>query len=224
MQAKTAFTLHARRYGDSSLLVELFTEDEGRVTCIAKGALRGKRATVNQPFQRFDVDLRGRGEVLTLARAEALGTPIRLVGKDLYCGLYVNELLLKLTARQDPFPSLFTDYAATLEALATAPVVEPVLRQFELQLLQALGLGLNLDEDIAGAPLVPDKMYTYRFGQGLEQTAVSSGQGCSGQAVIALRECHLDGRTEMREARWLMRRVLDYHLDGRPLRTRELFR
>jgi DNA repair protein RecO (recombination protein O) len=219
-----AYALHTRRHGDTSLLIELFTRETGRMACIAKGALRGRAATGVQPFQPLAVNLRGRGEVRTLAQAEPAGASHRLSGRTLYCGLYLNELLMKLTAREDAFPVVFDGYAATLSALAAGGAPDRLLRRFELQLLQSIGLGLDLDEDIHGQPVQPDSRYTYCQGQGLQPVAPGHLDGCSGRTIIALRDGSFSGQGQTREARSLMRQVLDFHLDGRPLRTRDLFR
>jgi DNA repair protein RecO (recombination protein O) len=162
--------------------------------------------------------------VRTLTHAEAVGAARRLHGRSLYCGLYLNELLLKLTAREDPFPGVFDAYAEALSALADGKPPDHLLRLFELQLLQALGFGLNFDEDIDGQPVQPDVRYTYRAGQGLQPVSADDVNGFSGRTILALRDNRLSGLEQTREARALMRRVLDFYLDGRPLRTRELFR
>ena len=97
MQA--AYVLHTRRYGDSSLIAELLTREEGRTACMAKGVLRSRTSGLCvESFRPLLVTLRGRGEVLTLSRAEPAGAPLSLKGRRLYCGLYLNELLVKRPA------------------------------------------------------------------------------------------------------------------------------
>ena len=94
-----------------------------------QGALASKRAAGRvQPFQPLLVSLRGRGEVQTLVAAEPAGPPVSLQGKQLYCGLYLNELLLKLTARADPNPPLFDDYAEALTLLSEESTADRTLR------------------------------------------------------------------------------------------------
>ena len=220
-----AYVLHGRRYGDSSLLVELLTRDLGRVVCVAKGVLRAKRPDSRvQPFQALQVDLRGRGEVQTLARAEPLDAPLPLSGRNLYCGLYLNELLIRLTARQDPHPRLFDDYASSVGELCRSGPVEPVLRRFEVRLMSHLGLGLILEHDHSGEPLVPDRRYVYDIDSGPRLATSDQGSTVTGSTLLALHGGRVDDRETLREARQLMRRIIDYHLDGRPLRSRELFR
>lgn len=216
------FVLHTRRYGDSSLITDLFTREQGRLAAVAKGALRARVERI-QPFQAYVAELRGRGEVLTLAKVEASAQPLALKGRTLYCGLYLNELLLKLTARQDACAALFDDYAAALSALNVDPDVEPILRRFEVRLLNHLGMGLILDSDVNGQSIESDQRYTYDVGQG-PLPASRSVDSVSGATLIALREDAALTADTIPEARRLMRQVLNHHLDGRPLRSRELFR
>ena len=222
---QAAYVLHSRRYGDSSLLVEILTRTQGRLACIAKGALRSARSETRiQAFQPLLIELRGRGEVLTLARAEAGGALQHLTGRRLYCGLYLNELLLKLTARQDPCTGLFDDYERALRDLPTASSAEPVLRRFEVRLLEHLGLGLALERDTHGQPIQADSRYTYDLDSGPNPSLGTGSAVISGATLLALRQGDFADGESLRQARMLMRRILDHHLDGRPLRSRELFR
>lgn len=219
------YVLHSRRYSDSSLLIELFVRERGRAVCIAKGALRRRKGgAVCQPFQQLAVEMRGRGEVTTLTRAEPLGAPVTLVGQRLYCGLYLNELLLRLTARDDAFPTLFDHYAEAVAQLGSDLPLEPVLRRFEVRLLGELGLGLSLDHDSAGRPIQPESLYTYDVTQGAIMQVSHKADCVRGLTLLALGHDKLTDDDVLHEARSLMRRVLDFHLDGRPLRSRELFR
>jgi len=222
---QAAYVLHTRRYGDSSLIVDLFTRGQGRVACIAKGALRSRRPDARmQSFQTLLVGLRGRGEVLTLTHAESGGAPQPFSGRNLYCGLYLNELVLKLTARQDACAGLFDDYALAIQGLSGAEQVEPVLRRFEVRLLSHLGLGLALELDNTGQPILADSSYTYDVDSGATLAGGERQNALSGRALLALRMGVFEDDACLQQARWLMRRVLDHHLDGRRLHSRELFR
>jgi DNA repair protein RecO (recombination protein O) len=221
----SACVLHSRRYGDTSLLVELFGPDLGRVACIAKGALSAKRNSVRlQPFQPLLVVLRGRGEVQTLAQAEASGSAPALAGRALFCGLYLNELLLKTTARGDPLPGLYKEYISTLRKLADLADVEPVLRRFEVALLGELGQGLELVVDDQGRPIEADARYVYRIDGGPMKAAVDASNSYPGTVYQALSTGVFETAEIQREARLFMREVLDHHLDGKPIRSRDLFR
>lgn len=220
-----AYVLHSRRYGDSSLIVDLLMRAQGRVTCIAKGALRARRSEVRlEPFQALFAVTRGRGEVATLVRAESAAAPLALRGRDLFCGLYLNELLTKLTARQDPVPGLFDDYALAIADLAAGVPTEPVLRRFEVRLLAHLGLGLLLEADNSGQPIVASNRYTYDMESGPIIALETDPHAVSGQTLLALSSGVFENDESIRQARLLMRRILNHHLDGRALRSRELFR
>lgn len=219
-----AYLLHSRRYRDSSLIVDLFTRERGRVACVARGALHAKsKLPVRHPFQLLTIGFRGRGDVTTLVAAEALAPPTSLSGRRLYCGLYLNELLLKLTARQDPYPAIFDNYAEALGRLHGGEPIEPVLRRFEVHLLEQLGLGLLLDHDTQGQSICPDSRYTYQIDAGPRPIGADDPQALSGNTLLALRSGRFDDASVLREARHLMRRVLDHHLGGQALRSRELF-
>ena len=222
---QTIYVLHSRRYGDSSLLVEMFGPDAGRVAGIAKGVLKGRRSGPNwQPFQPLLVELRGRGEVQTVGRCESAGPPLPLQGRAIYCGMYLNELLLRLTARHDPSPGLFTEYVGALERLSGNVPIEPVLRRFEVRLLGHLGLGLSLSRDTQGRPLISDSHYTYDVETGCALCRANEAGAVSGTTLLALASGEFPDADSLREARVLMRRVLNHHLDGKPLVSRELFR
>ncbi|MEQ8663018.1 MAG: DNA repair protein RecO, partial [Gammaproteobacteria bacterium] len=155
---ETAYVLHRRRYRESSLIVDLLTHERGRLAAVARGALRRKSqlAAVLQPLVPLSIETRGRGELLTLIHAEALAPAPPAQGERLYAVFYVNELVLRLTAAHDTLGAFFDTYRATLAALSGASPLEPVLRRFELALLEASGLGLELASEAHGrAPLDP---------------------------------------------------------------------
>jgi DNA repair protein RecO (recombination protein O) len=224
-----AYVLHSRRYRESSLIVEFLTRDHGRVAALAKGVLGGKRPRQQllQPFVPLLVAWRGLGDLSTLTAVEAAG-PLRFPqGNTLYCGLYVNELLLRLTQRGDPYSELFPAYALCLAELLQADNrnshLEPALRRFEVSLLQELGLGLSLTHDQQGRPLEPALQYRYDFQSG-PVVAQAGEHTVRGSTLIGLNAGELADAQELLEARRLMRRVLAHHLGGQALKSRELFR
>ena len=143
-----AYVLHRYDWSESSLILEVFTRHRGRVALVAKGA---KKHTSNfrpvllglQPL-RLSYTLAGSSsaDIHTLRGAEWAGGHIMPMGARLLSGLYINELLLRLLARDDPYAYVFDVYAALIKLLATQHdvVQEPALRAFELILLRELGL------------------------------------------------------------------------------------
>ena len=222
MQA--AYVLHTRRYGDSSLIAELLTREDGRIACVAKGALRSRKSGLCvELFRPLLVILRGRGEVLTLSGAEPAGLPLTLKGRRLYCGLYLNELLYRLTARADACPGLYDDYVQTIGLLAGTSSVEPLLRSFEVRMLSHLGIGLTLERDNSGQPVVAGYSYRYDVESGPVAAAGDSPDVVDGETLLALHSAQFNDTRVMKQARLLMRRIIDHHLEGRPLNSRQLF-
>src|SRR5512141_36397 len=157
------YVLHTYPYRETSLILQVWTEKHGRLGLVAKGARRPKSASraVLVPFQPLTLDWFGRGELRTLKTAEPTAPATPLAGQSLLSAFYLNELLLKLTTRDDPHEGLFAAYDDAINGLrlisrqARQDRVEPVLRRFELRLLQELGYALELTREAGGhAPIV----------------------------------------------------------------------
>jgi DNA repair protein RecO (recombination protein O) len=224
-----AFILHSRPYRDTSLLLEVFSEEYGRVGLVARGAraARSRQRGLLQPFQPLLLSWSARGELGTLNGAETAGAAVPLGGNGLYSGFYLNELLVRLLHRNDPHPELFPIYLEALRRLAQAPELEGVLRRFELGLLEALGYGLQLEQEAGGgAALEPDLLYDYQLERGPVPVAQGGGSGLtlSGRSLLALHELRLEDAQVLRDAKRLTRAALDLCLGGTPLKTREVIR
>jgi len=219
------FVLHRRDFGNTSLVLEIFSASHGRLPVIAKGAKRGKGAAAAslQSFRPLWLSWSGSGEVKTLLRSEPAGRAFELSGITLYCGFYLNELLLRTLGRGDPHAHLFAFYHSALTDLGTGLDVETVLRQFELRLLQELGYAGTLDRDADGQPVSSGCRYIHVPEVGL-RPAQTGDVGTSGATLLGLAGgTSLTGELA-REARAFMRDLLAPHLGGRPLKSRELFR
>lgn len=231
VDGQPAFVLHSTPFRETSLIVEVFTRDFGRLALLARGARRPRAAIrgLLMGFQPLDIGWAGKGEVKTLMKAEWGGGQPLLSGEALFCGYYLNELLIQLLPREDAHEALFVCYAAMLQRLAadsTGRAHEADLRCFEKALLQELGYGLMLNHDAAGQPIVADALYAYRMEQGpvrLRQ-GESAAQAIRGQTLLDLaREDFTDARTRS-EAKALMRTLLAYYLNGRELESRRIFK
>ena len=221
-----AYVLLKRPYSNTSLLLELFTPDFGRLAVIAKGARgkAGRHGGFLQPFVPLDVTWSGRGEVKTLLKSEAKGRSLLSRGRKLFCGFYLNELLTRLMQREDPHADLFEHYVVTLVALASTDEMEPLLRRFEVALLESIGYGMQLLAGREGEPVMPELQYHYAIEQGPLRTGADDASGISGETLLALagkRSFTLESSTEGRR---LMRRVMAHYLGDKPLKSRELFR
>jgi DNA repair protein RecO (recombination protein O) len=223
-----AFLLHRRPYTESSVLIDLFSRDHGRIVLIAKGArkLKSRWRGSLLPFQPLITAWSGRGEVKTVTGMEAEGPSYVLRGKALYCGYYMNELVLRLLHRFDPHEGVFDNYRSALALLSAEGDQERVLRIFEKQLLRDVGYGMHLVRDAdQGNPIEPGARYRYRPDAGPLQYSDTDHHGVPvhGATLLALEEeVEFDERTR-RESKRLIRSVLDYHLGGQVLRTRIVY-
>ena len=202
------------------MIVDVFTVENGRMAMVAKGAkrpasnLRGALLSL-QPIEAV---YSGRGEVKTLTAATWLPGQPWLTGQALMCGMYLNELLIKLLPREDPHPALFESYAATLMTLAESAEQSAILREFETTLLAELGYGLQLECDVkTGEPLKPDTLYRYDPMSGARESGM--GQLISGAALLALASGRFPTKQIAAEARDFVRTIIDFHMERRSMRT-----
>lgn len=231
VDGQPAYVLHTYPFRETSLIVEVFSRDFGRMALLARGARRPRAAIrgLLMAFQPLEIGWAGKGEVLTLMKAEWQGGQPLLAGEALFCGYYLNELLMHLLPREDAHEQLFDRYAEMLLRLAADPggkVREADLRSFEKALLQALGYGLTLGHDSAGEVVVAEGFYTYRMEQGPVRLdhAQEAAQVVSGKTLLDLEaEDFSDPRSRL-EAKQLMRTLMAYYLAGKELETRKIFR
>ena len=224
-----ALVLHQRPYRDSSLIVEMFTAEHGRIGAVARGARRPRsaRRALLQPFIGLLASWSGRHDLHTLTAVERGSALPVLSGDALLCGFYINEIVYRLLPRHDPHPELFDTYRQALALLTQHSHHDRTLRLFEHQLLNQLGYGLSLEREAHSlVPLEADTRYCYLPDEG--PVALSTGQEdgvlIHGASLIALAKGDLSDARSLREIKRLMRTVLARHLGSRPLRSRELFR
>ncbi|MCF8174547.1 MAG: DNA repair protein RecO [Burkholderiaceae bacterium] len=246
VDGESAFVLHMHPYSETSLVVDIFTRNHGRVPLVARGARRPRSAMrgVLMSFQPLELGWFGGGEVKTLAKAEWLGGMPLLGGRCLLLGYYLNELLLKMLPREDPHGALFDAYAAALHALAAGAADAPELRRFEKTLLKELGYGLTLDVELeTGRPVVPEREYTYlvergpvakvpgskpgemniRYGAGTGDSLAGEASSLCGKTLLDMvADDYSDPRTRL-ESRQLMRQLITHHMGGKSLQSRRVF-
>ncbi|MFA5627809.1 MAG: DNA repair protein RecO [Thiohalomonadaceae bacterium] len=225
-----AYILHQRPYRESSLLLEVFSRDAGRLALVARGIKRGRqrKSGLMQSFTPLLLSWAGRGELFTLTDVEAAGAVLPLTGAVMLSGFYLNELLLRLLQQHDPHEELFHAYALAIQRLASKPAsMAWTLRLFEKALLQELGYGLLLEQEACSDRAVQaDLVYCYHLQQGpmMAEVAANNGPLLHGSTLLALaNEQNADERVLL-EAKTLMRAILAQYLGPRPLRSRELFR
>jgi len=231
VDGQAAYVLHTYPFRETSLIVEVFSRDFGRMALLARGARRPRSAIrgLLMAFQPLEIGWAGKGEVLTLMKAEWQGGQPLLSGEALFCGYYLNELLMHLLPREDAHDRLFDGYAEMLSRLTRDPggkVSEADLRSFEKTLLQELGYGLTLTHDSAGDAILPLAYYTYRMEQGpvrLEH-AGAAAQAVWGKTLIDLEAEDFSDPRSRSEAKQLMRTLMAYYLGGKELETRKIFK
>jgi DNA repair protein RecO (recombination protein O) len=218
-----AYVLHARPYRETSLLLECLTRDHGRIGVVARGVRSEKGRLLRaqlEPFQRLAIDLLLRGELATLRGAESLGTPSRLVGDLGLAGLYMNELVVRLTGRQDPIPALFDAYAQTLVRLGSGEPLAWTLRRFERDLLQALGYAMALaTEAVTGLPIEPGLYYHYQGEVGAVVCDSAQPGTLRGEYLLALGRDAMPDTAGLQALRGMMRELIRFHLGGRELQA-----
>lgn len=220
IEFEPAWLLAQRPYRETSLLLELFTLQHGRVGLVARGA-RGPRSKLRGTLQLFTpllLSWNEAGELGTLVAAEAVAPALELAGERVFHGWYLNELLLRLTGRHDPHPGLYHDYG---RALAQLPGErgEAALRIFEKRLLAEIGYGLPLPDE-----LEPQRRYHFDPERGAVPAAADEPDSYPAASLLALRDERLETREALRDARKLLRAALQRQLGGRELETPRLLR
>lgn len=225
-----AFVLHLYPYSETSLIVDVFSHDHGRLALLARGARRPRSAMrgLLMAFQPLELGWFGAGEVKTLAKAEWIGGMPLLGGRCLLLGYYLNELLVKMLPREDPHGVLFDAYSAALHALAHGGADAPELRRFEKTLLKELGYGMTLDrEAITGDQIMAQAQYAFQVERGPVRKVgagdTAAMNGLRGKTLLDMvADDYTDPQTRL-ESKMLMRQLIAHHLGGKPLQSRRVF-
>ena len=213
-----AFLLAAAPWRESSLRLEMYSRRYGRVSLLARSArkrqseLRG----VLVPFVPVSVSWYGGAETKTLHRAEWLGGWPQPQGRALLSGLYLNELVLKLTPREDAQPAVYDALAQALKSVCTETAHAAALRRFEWRLLTELGYAPDLQSDTEGNPVRTGTRYLIAaeqppqpyVGGSVPQDALTADGGILRQ----LHEGRFEGGESLHEALKITRLLLDFRL------------
>ena len=215
-----AFILQQRKYRETSLIMDVLTRDYGRVSLLAKGVRKAKSKTAGllQPFIPLTLSYFGKTELKILMDVDTAQPFMPLPGLALYCGFYVNELVMCFLHPHDPHPEVFAHYQHCLSALTESSKIEAALRIFELNLMDAVGYGLQLEYDFhTEKPLQPLTHYHFNVEQG--PIAAPDGQ-FSGKTLQALKARELSDPQVLIDAKLLMRTVIGVYLNGKQLKSR----
>ncbi len=218
------FVLHTYAWRETSLIVEVFTRDHGRVALVARGA---KRPTSHfrgllDPFCALSLSWSGRNEIKSLVRVEWLGglTPLR--GDGLLSAFYLNELLVRLLVRGDAHEQLFRAYIGALRTLAHEGDQQACLRGFEMDLLREMGYLPPLDHGAAGEPIDATQWYHVDSQRGWVLTDEPDELSVLGSTVHAMAARDFTQPQSAQQAKSLLRQLIRYHLNGQPLNTRRI--
>jgi len=222
---QAVYVLHTYPFKETSLVVELFSQQFGRIAAVAKGARRPRSAMrgMLQSFQLLAGAWSGKNELKTLHSLDWDAGLTLIKGEALMCGFYMNELLLRLLPREDAHETLFAYYNATLKTLATDDNLAITLRRFELKLLQEMGYAVPLMLDENDVEIAADKTYRYEAEYGAcALSATKSGVQLSGKTLLDMaRDDYADSATQS-QSKQLMRYLLTHYLGDKPLHTRQL--
>jgi len=223
-----SYVLHSRPYRESSLLLEALSRSHGRTGLVARGA-RGARSrwkNLLQPFRPLLLSWNQKGELGTLTAADQVASPPALAGESLFCGLYANELTTRFLQRSDPHPGLFERYRQLVAGLAASHQPQPLLRIYELELLQSAGFGLQLDHEHGSSEGIrADAWYLYVPESGPKRREYDPGRAkelVSGAALLALKSGMIEDQ-HLKELKVLMRKLIRFHLGDKPLNSQSLF-
>lgn len=225
-----AYVLHSYPFRETSLVVEVFSRNFGRLALVARGARRPKSALrgLLLSFQPLQLAWFGKSELRTLHKAEWQGGLPLLQGMALICGFYLNELLVKLLHRDDPHEALFQYYEETLHALSASKSdtdYAAILRRFEKHLLKELGYALTLDHDVeTGEQVDAAASYFFQIEKGPLRRAETGQNGVQllGKTLLDMAADDYADPVTQQQSKMLMRTLINHYLGGESLHTRQL--
>lgn len=222
------YILHRRDYSESSLILEVFSREHGRLSLIAKGAKRNKKqqGANHNLYQKYNISWVAKTELGTLTDIEQDSLSNSLKPELMMTGFYMNEIMLRLLHKHESHPELFDAYDIAINQLLNDMSEQIVLRYYEKTLLQSLGYGVILDHEVqTGESLDTNKEYYYKldFGPSLVSDNTESGINVSGKTLLELDAETLSDVKNINEAKLLLRAILNQHLGEKPLASRELY-
>lgn len=222
------YILHRRDYSESSLILDVFSREHGRISLIAKGAKRNKKrqGINNSLYQKYNMAWLAKSELGTLTDIELLSLSNSLKPEVMMTGFYMNEIMLRLLHKHESHPELFDSYDTAINRLLDNEPEQIVLRYYEKTLLQSLGYGVILEHEAqTGEALDAEKEYYYQLDSGPCYYVVDNGLGIniSGKTLLELNAENLSDVKNINEAKKLLRLILNQHLGEKPLASRELY-
>lgn len=218
----SAIVLHTRPYRETSLLINLFTADYGRIACVANGVRKGARGHCFHPFFHLTVSFSGRSGLVTLTSFEAVTTRW-FQGDGVAAAFYICELVMRLTREREAMPRLFDVTQWTLDQLLADQDMAPVLRVFERVLLEELGYGLDFERDADGNALRADSIYRFLPDIGFVCAQTDDVEGAvPGTTLLDIGANQYQSAATRRSALTVFRLALKSHLGDAPLISRQM--
>lgn len=217
-----AFVLHARAWRETSFIVEVLTQDYGRLALVARGMTGAKKHNQRaalQPMQYIRLDYQLKGEMASMQQVETLDVAPRLQGDYLLATFYIHELLLKILPRQDAANDVFELYRETRNRLAAQESLAWTLRRFERDLLQAIGVGFAFDIAHDGQACDPAARYRLDVEHGPVRDNRHSPGSISGAALIALANDEIPVSDQLQELRGALRGLIKEQLGNIELKS-----
>lgn len=220
----TAYLLHRRPYSDSQVMIDMLVEGVGQLRMLAR--ISGRQATKHkaqlQPFQTLLVNYSGKHDLKYIQRFELHGAQSQLVGDQLYCGFYLNELTNRIVPINEPIDHAYQLYKTHLAQLNQHPNLQAVLRSYEFQLLELLGYGVDFTFDAMGDPIDTAHTYSYFAEYGFVKQDLK-GSGFTGAQLNAIADHDFSAPDVLYIAKQLSRHLMKPLLGKKPLKSRELF-
>ena len=226
--------LHSRPYSDSSLIIETFSEHQGRIPVLSKGARRTGKQSLRAQLQMgvlIEACVTGRGEIKSLVRPEVVESTAGFHGESFAMASYISELLIKLTHPGDPHPSLFSKTLDCFKAISARQNTLVSMRLFEQCLLTEMGVNVDYKQDVNGHAIDASKYYRLTPLYGFEN--VSSDDQCleskpsfvplKGEALLAISSQELSDASVLSAVKYINRRLIDAQLGTTKLSSRELW-
>ena len=218
------FLLHQRAYGETSLIVEVFSKNNGKMSLMARGAKKPKSKFFGYlaPFTKLQVTYSGRSDMKTLTNIDRdFSISTNSFSKTSYSLLYINELLMRLLPKDAAQEDLFLLYEQFLHKITRGDELEITLRHFELDLLDMLGYGLDFENDIdRNESIESNKNYSFIPERGFRE---SSNSNFSGEDIINIRTRELS-KVSKKYLKHLTTTAIHFCLDGRDLESRDIFK
>lgn len=234
VQIYNAYVLHRIPYRETSYLVDIFTSEQGKLRGVAKGVRGSKndRKSLLQAFQLLDVSVSGRNDLKNIGRIEAKQSSFNFPDRNMYCALYLNELVNRVLPEGLPVEDIFECYQSSLQKLSQLNMkdlsalaqIESLLREFEINLLSNLGYMPDLSQcNQTGEGIEAEGHYEYHQELGLQRVAIPRQQTVFiGKDLIAMSEFDWTAMS-LKTAKQIMRLALKPLVGDKPLKSRELF-